>query len=151
MHPPAASAPAACWRSSTASATARARTATSSVWRTWAQNIKATALCGLGQTAPNPVLSTIKQFRHEYEAHIYDKHCPAGVCKMLLNYVIDPEKCRGCTLCARVCPTGSISGKVKEPHSIDPKKLHQVRRLYGEVQVWRHLQEVSKEVAIDGV
>ena len=87
-----------------------------------AQNIKATALCGLGQTAPNPVLSTIKQFRHEYEAHIYDKHCPAGVCKKLLNYVIDPEKCRGCTLCARVCPTGSISGKVKEPHVIDPKK-----------------------------
>ena len=87
-----------------------------------AENIKATALCGLGQTAPNPVLSTIKQFRHEYEAHIYDKHCPAGVCKKLLNYVIDPEKCRGCTLCARVCPTGSISGKVKEPHSIDPKK-----------------------------
>ena len=87
-----------------------------------AQNIKATALCGLGQTAPNPVLSTIKQFRHEYEAHIYDKHCPAGVCKKLLNYVIDPEKCRGCTLCARVCPTGSISGKVKEPHVIDQKK-----------------------------
>ena len=87
-----------------------------------AQNIKATALCGLGQTAPNPVLSTIKQFRHEYEAHIYDKHCPAGVCKKLLNYVIDPEKCRGCTLCARVCPTGSISGKVKEPHVIDAKK-----------------------------
>ena len=87
-----------------------------------AQNIKATALCGLGQTAPNPVLSTIKQFRHEYEAHIYDKHCPAGVCKKLLNYVIDPENCRGCTLCARVCPTGSISGKVKEPHVIDSKK-----------------------------
>ena len=87
-----------------------------------AQNIKATALCGLGQTAPNPVLSTIKQFRHEYEAHIYDKHCPAGVCKKLLNFVIDPEKCRGCTLCARVCPTGSISGKVKEPHVIDAKK-----------------------------
>ena len=87
-----------------------------------AQNIKATALCGLGQTAPNPVLSTIKQFRHEYEAHIYDKHCPAGVCKKLLNYVIDPEKCRGCTLCARVCPTGSISGKVKEPHVIDSRK-----------------------------
>ena len=87
-----------------------------------AQNIKATALCGLGQTAPNPVLSTIKQFRHEYEAHIYDKHCPAGVCKKLLSYQIDPEKCRGCTLCARVCPTGSISGKVKEPHVIDQKK-----------------------------
>jgi len=89
---------------------------------TLAKNIKASALCGLGQTAPNPVLSTLRYFRDEYEAHIYDKHCPAGVCKKLLNYVIDPEKCRGCTLCARVCPTGSISGKVKEPHSIDPKK-----------------------------
>ena len=113
-----------------------------------AQNIKATALCGLGQTAPNPVLSTIKQFRHEYEAHIYDKHCPAGVCKKLLNYVIDPEKCRGCTLCARVCPTGSISARSRS--RIDrSQEVHQVRRLYGEVQVWRHLQEVSKEVAID--
>ena len=87
-----------------------------------AQNIKATALCGLGQTAPNPVLSTIKQFRHEYEAHIYEKRCPAGVCRKLLSYVIDPEKCKGCTMCARVCPAEAISGKVKEAHVIDPKK-----------------------------
>ena len=87
-----------------------------------ANTIKATALCGLGQTAPNPVLSTIKFFRHEYEAHIRDKKCPAHHCQALLNYVIDPEKCRGCTACARVCPGGAISGEVKKPHSIDPSK-----------------------------
>ncbi len=87
-----------------------------------AKTIKATALCGLGQTAPNPVLSTIKFFRHEYEAHIRDKKCPAHHCQALLNYVIDPEKCRGCTACARVCPGGAISGEVKKPHSIDPSK-----------------------------
>jgi NADP-reducing hydrogenase subunit HndC len=87
-----------------------------------AKTIKATALCGLGQTAPNPVLSTLKFFRHEYEAHIRDKKCPAHHCQALLNYVIDPEKCRGCTACARVCPGGAISGTVKQPHSIDPAK-----------------------------
>ena len=87
-----------------------------------ASSIKATALCGLGQTAPNPVLSTIKQFRSEYEAHIYEKRCPAGVCQKLLQYVIDPAKCKGCTMCARVCPAGAISGSVKQPHSIDPAK-----------------------------
>lgn len=69
-----------------------------------AKNIKASALCGLGQTAPNPVLSTLRYFRDEYEAHIYEKRCPAGVCKALLSYAIDPEKCRGCSLCARNCP-----------------------------------------------
>ena len=87
-----------------------------------ASSIKATALCGLGQTAPNPVLSTIKQFRSEYEAHIYEKRCPAGVCQKLLQYVIDPAKCKGCTMCARVCPAGAISGSVKQPHSIVPAK-----------------------------
>jgi len=87
-----------------------------------ANTIKATALCGLGQTAPNPVLSTIKFFRHEYEAHIRDKKCPAHHCQALLAYVIDPAKCRGCTACARVCPGGAISGEVKQPHSIDPAK-----------------------------
>ncbi|MBQ4452264.1 MAG: NADH-quinone oxidoreductase subunit NuoF [Clostridia bacterium] len=87
-----------------------------------ASSIKASALCGLGQTAPNPVLSTIKQFRSEYEAHIYEKRCPAGVCKNLMKYVIDPEKCKGCTACARKCPAGAISGSVKQPHSIDPSK-----------------------------
>ena len=87
-----------------------------------ANTIKATALCGLGQTAPNPVLSTIKFFRHEYEAHIRDKKCPAHHCQALLSYVIDPAKCRGCTACARVCPGGAITGEVKKPHSIDPAK-----------------------------
>ena len=87
-----------------------------------ANTIKATALCGLGQTAPNPVLSTIKFFRHEYEAHIRDKKCPAHHCQALLSYVIDPEKCRGCTACARVCPGGAISGEVKKAHVIDTSK-----------------------------
>ena len=87
-----------------------------------ANTIKTTALCGLGQTAPNPVLSTLKYFRHEYEAHIYEKRCPAGQCKKLLTYKIDPDKCKGCTLCARNCPAGCIMGKVREPHVIDPTK-----------------------------
>ena len=89
---------------------------------TLAANISKSALCALGQTAPNPVLSTIRQFRSEYEAHIYEKRCPAGVCKKLLSYTIDPEKCVGCTLCARNCPVSAISGKVKEKHVIDQKK-----------------------------
>ena len=85
-------------------------------------HIKANSLCGLGQSAPNPVLSTLKYFRDEYVAHIVDKKCPAGVCKALLNFTIDPEKCRGCTLCARACPADAISGSVKQPHVIDPAK-----------------------------
>ena len=84
--------------------------------------IKENSLCGLGQTAPNPVLSTLKYFRDEYVAHVVDKKCPAGVCKSLLSYVIDPDKCRGCTLCARTCPNGAIEGVVKEPHVIRPDK-----------------------------
>ena len=84
--------------------------------------IKANSLCGLGQTAPNPVLSTLRYFRDEYIEHIQHKRCPAGVCKALLSYKIDPTKCRGCTLCARTCPAGAISGSVKNPHSIDVLK-----------------------------
>ena len=84
--------------------------------------IKANSLCGLGQTAPNPVLATLKFFREEYIAHVRDKKCPAGVCKALMTYAIDPDKCRGCTACARKCPAGAISGKVKEVHTIDTEK-----------------------------
>ena len=84
--------------------------------------IKAGSLCALGQTAPNPVLSTLKYFRDEYEAHVVEKRCPAGVCKDLLTYEIDAEKCKGCTLCARNCPVGAITGVVKQPHVIDKSK-----------------------------
>ena len=84
--------------------------------------IKNNSLCGLGQTAPNPVLSTLRYFRDEYEAHIKEKKCPSGVCKALLSYHIDAGKCKGCTLCARVCPNDAISGSVKNPHVIDLDK-----------------------------
>ena len=84
--------------------------------------IKENSLCGLGQTAPNPVLATLKFFREEYIAHVVDKKCPAGVCKKLLNYVIEADKCKGCTLCARKCPVGAINGTVKNPHTIDTTK-----------------------------
>ena len=87
-----------------------------------AEYIKANSLCGLGQTAPNPVLSTIKNFREEYIAHIVDKKCPAGVCKNLLKYVIDPAKCKSCGMCKRNCPADAISGEKGVPYSIDPAK-----------------------------
>ncbi len=87
-----------------------------------AEFIKSNSLCGLGQTAPNPVLSTLRYFRDEYVEHIVHKRCPAGVCKALLNYKIDPVKCKGCTLCARGCPAGAIHGTVRQPHSIDTTK-----------------------------
>ncbi|MBR4965301.1 MAG: NADH-quinone oxidoreductase subunit NuoF [Lachnospiraceae bacterium] len=84
--------------------------------------IKANSLCGLGQTAPNPVLSTLRYFRDEYIAHVVDKKCPAGVCKGLVSFEIDAEKCKGCTMCARICPAGAISGNLKEAHVINKEK-----------------------------
>ena len=85
-------------------------------------HLQSNSLCALGQTAPNPVLSTLRYFRDEYIAHIVDKKCPAGVCKDLLQYKIDPDKCKGCTLCARTCPADAIIGKVQEVHMINPEK-----------------------------
>lgn len=90
-----------------------------------AKVISSSSLCALGQTAPNPVLATLKFFREEYLAHIEDRKCPAGVCKKLLQYSIDPAKCKGCTLCAKTCPVEAISGAVKEAHKIDNDKCIQ--------------------------
>ena len=87
-----------------------------------AHYIKDNSLCGLGQTAPNPVLATLRFFKDEYIAHIVDKKCPAGVCKKLVSYSIEADKCKGCTACARKCPVGAISGAVKTAHTIDTSK-----------------------------
>lgn len=84
--------------------------------------VKDASLCGLGQTAPNPVLSTIRYYRDEYDAHIKEKRCPAGICKALIKYLIDQSKCTGCGLCKKNCPNGAISGELKQPHTIDPEK-----------------------------
>ena len=81
--------------------------------------LQTASLCMLGKTAPNPVMSTLKYFRDEYEAHIYEKRCPAGTCQALLTYEIDPVKCVGCTACAKVCPVSCIRGERKQPHVID--------------------------------
>ena len=109
--------------------------------------IKKGSLCGLGQTAPNPVLTTIRYFRDEYEAHINDKSCPALVCKALISYRIDPDKCKGCMICAKSCPTEAITGEKKQVHVIDqsecircgmcfekcPKKFRAVECIAGEL------------------
>jgi NAD-dependent dihydropyrimidine dehydrogenase PreA subunit len=87
-----------------------------------AESIRDTSLCGLGQTAPNPVLSTLRWFRDEYEAHIYDRHCPSAVCAELVTYSIDAEKCKGCTLCLKKCPADAIVGTLKKPHYIVVEK-----------------------------
>ena len=86
-----------------------------------AKTIKDTALCSLGQTAPNPILSTLRYFRDEYVAHVRDKKCPAGTCSKLYTLTIT-DACKGCTKCARMCPVGAITGTIKEKHVIDPAK-----------------------------
>jgi len=84
--------------------------------------LKEASLCGLGKTAANPVLSTIRYFRDEYEAHIKDKRCPAGVCRALITFSIDEEKCTGCGACAKACPQNAITGAKKQPHKINTDK-----------------------------
>jgi ferredoxin len=86
-----------------------------------AQTVSIASLCALGKTAPNPVLSTLKYFKDEYIAHIDEKRCPARVCRSLIQLRIDPEKCTGCGLCAKVCPTRAIKGQTKQPYQIDPE------------------------------
>jgi NADH-quinone oxidoreductase subunit F len=93
-------------------------------------SIKDGALCGLGQTAPNPVLTTIKYFRNEYEAHIKEKKCPAGECSDLIEYSVNPELCKGCTLCARNCPVNAIEGAVKVAHTINTDKCIKCGKCY---------------------
>jgi NAD-dependent dihydropyrimidine dehydrogenase PreA subunit len=89
-----------------------------------------TSLCALGKSAPNPVLSTLRYFREEYDAHIIDKRCPAGVCPSLTTFIIDPDLCTGCTVCAHNCPMGGISGERKEVHSIDQEQCIKCRACY---------------------
>ena len=86
------------------------------------ETMQDSSLCALGKSAPNPVLTTLKYFREEYEAHIREHRCGAGVCKALIRYVVDPIKCKGCTRCARGCPTGAIEGAVRAPHTINQAK-----------------------------
>jgi NADH-quinone oxidoreductase subunit F len=93
--------------------------------------VKDSSLCGLGQSAPNPALTTIRYFRDEYEAHIKDKKCPAHECRALIKYVIDPTKCKGCTLCSKKCSTGAITGAPKKPHVIDQDKCGKCGSCYA--------------------
>ncbi len=98
--------------------------------------IKAASLCGLGQTAPNPVVTTLKYFRDEYVAHIREKKCPAHVCAPLLTYTIN-DKCTGCVVCAKACPTNAITGERKQMHFITPGSLHQVRQMLHRLSLRR--------------
>jgi NADH:ubiquinone oxidoreductase subunit F (NADH-binding)/Pyruvate/2-oxoacid:ferredoxin oxidoreductase delta subunit len=89
------------------------------------ETVAETSLCALGKTAPNPMLSTLRYFRKEYEAHIFEKRCPAGVCRALIHHAIDEEKCNGCGVCLKACPNEAIEGENKQPHRIDPEKCTQ--------------------------
>lgn len=86
------------------------------------ETLKDSSLCALGKSAPNPVLTTLKYFREEYEAHIREHRCPAGVCPALTSFEINPDACRGCGACMRACPAGAVTGSLKQPHVIDPEK-----------------------------
>jgi ferredoxin len=92
-----------------------------------AKTVKSTSLCGLGQTAPNPVMTTLRYFRSEYVEHVVNKYCPALVCRSLIEYYVIPNKCTGCQRCVSVCPTGAISGPRSEPHNLDPAKCIKCR------------------------
>ena len=92
--------------------------------------VKGTSLCGLGQTAPNPVLSTLRYFREEYDAHVKERRCPAGVCRALIQLTIEPDLCNGCGLCKRECPVEAISGEKKKLHFIDPELCTHCRTCY---------------------
>ena len=117
--PPAGKAPSSCWRSSPRSPKATARKRTSALMEELCATMAAASICGLGQSAVNPVLSTLKYFREEYEAHVREKKCPALVCRPLLKYTVDPETCTGCLACLRECQVGAITGDVEEPQEID--------------------------------
>ena len=95
-----------------------------------AHTVKNGSLCGLGQTAPNPVLTALKYFREEFEIHVIDKRCPATVCRDLVEYRVIPVKCTGCQLCVSVCPTGAITGPRSKPHNLDPEKCIKCRACY---------------------
>ena len=92
--------------------------------------IKTNSLCGLGQTAPNPVLTTLRYFRSEYMAHVVDKSCPGAICRNLVEYRVIPEKCTGCQRCVSACPTGAITGPRSEPHNLDASKCIKCRACY---------------------
>jgi len=94
------------------------------------ETVRRASLCGLGQTAPNPVLTTLRYFRSEYLTHVKDKQCPSGVCKEMIEYYIDPEKCNGCQQCVDICPTDAISGSATEPHQVDQLRCIRCRACY---------------------